>query len=66
MFASNEDHFDIIKELLTHKDIDVNAKDVNGNTAFDLAKSDEVKQLLKKYWLPKVPHKNLLKKPYGH
>jgi ankyrin repeat protein len=39
-YASNQDPYDIIK-LLMDRGIDVHALDVYGNTAFDLANSDE-------------------------
>jgi ankyrin repeat protein len=49
IIAAINGYVDVIKELLAHKNINVNIKDTGGKTALDLAKSDEIKQLLQKH-----------------
>ncbi len=45
-WAAREGRTDVLKELLKHKDIDLNAKNKDGKTAADLVKTPEIRQLI--------------------
>ena len=48
LWAAEKGHTKIV-QLLLEKGADVNAKDKYGRTAYDLAKNDEIKNILKQY-----------------
>ena len=57
--AAFNDHADVVKELLTAKDIDLFKKNDDGNTALDDAKSEAVRKLLRKAMGIATPWRNM-------
>jgi hypothetical protein len=46
IYASEKGYTDIVKTFLFNKNVDVNIQNNYGKTAYDLVKTDEIKNLL--------------------
>jgi len=49
IYASFRGDVEIVKNLLQHKDIDISLKNDKGETALNLAETDEIKELIKNH-----------------